>query len=286
MVASVGSILEKVKVNAVDILSAIAILVVGVLFAHFIRALMRRSLAPRIPAHAYKPLENLVFYSLLVTAGVLALYPLGLNLSSLVVAGGLTGIVVGFAAQSAMSNLISGLFLLVEQPLRVGDPVSVAGVSGVVANISFLSTTVRTWDGTLVRMPNNTGFNEQIVNYYRTRARRVEFLIGIHYESDIDRAIEAIRSMMEEHPYCLVNPKPEVFVEEYANSSINLRVRCWAPPQVWFATKVELLTGLKKVLDEAGITIPYPQLDLHIASAEAPVRVRLEGEGRAGGRAA
>jgi small-conductance mechanosensitive channel len=279
----VSGVLEKVKVNALEILSAAAIIVVGVLFAYFVRALMRRSLAPRMPPHAYKPLENLVFYSLLATAGVLALYPLGLNLSSLIVAGGLTGIVVGFAAQSALGNLISGLFLLVEQPLRVGDPVSVAGVSGVVANISFLSTTIRTWDGTLVRIPNNTVFNEQVVNYYRTRARRVEFTIGIHYDSSIEKAVEAIRRLMEDHPYCLVNPQPEVFVEEYADSSINLRVRCWAPPQVWFATKVDLITRLKSVLDEAGVAIPYPQLDLHIASAESPVRVRLEGEG---GRAA
>ncbi|MEB3851422.1 MAG: mechanosensitive ion channel family protein [Desulfurococcales archaeon] len=272
-----GAVLERVKVNMLDILSAIAILAVGVLFAQFVRAIMRRSLAPRLPPHAYKPLENAVFYGLAILAGVLALYPLGLNLSSLVVAGGLTGIVVGLAAQNALGNLISGVFLLIEQPLRVGDPITVAGVSGVVANISFLSTTIRTWDGTLVRIPNSTVFNEQIVNYYRTRARRVEFLIGIHYQSSIEKAVEALMRLMDGHPYCLVNPAPEVFVEEYADSSVNLRVRCWAPPQVWFSTKTSLLTRLKSALEEAGVEIPYPQLDLHIASSQATLRVELEG---------
>jgi len=266
--------------RVVDVLSAVAILVAGVVFAYIIRLLMRRSISPRLPPGTYKPLENLVFYSIVATAVVLALYPLGLNLSSIVVAGGLASLAVGLAAQNSLGNLISGLFLLIEQPLRVGDPVAIGDVSGVVVNISLLSTTIRTWDGTLVRIPNNTVFGGEIVNFYRTRARRVEFTIGIHYASSIKTAVDAIMKLMEEHPYCLVNPRPEVFVEEYADSSVNLRVRCWAPPQVWFSTKVELQTRLKETLEAAGVEIPYPQLDLHIKSAEEPVRVRLEEGGR------
>lgn len=272
--------LPALRLGVVNVLSAISIFVAGVLFAYLIRAVMRRSLAPRIPPGTYKPLENIVVYSIIGTSVVLALYPLGLNLSSLVVAGGLASLAVGLAAQNSLGNLISGIFLLVEQPLRVGDPVTIGDVSGVVTNISLLSTTIRTWDGTLVRIPNNTVFGSQIVNYQRTRARRVEFVVGIHYSSSISDAIDALMRLMESHPYCLVNPKPEVFVEEYADSSVNLRVRCWAPPQAWFQTKVELLTKLKDTLESAGIEIPYPQLDLHIRSAEAPLRVSIEEGGQ------
>jgi small-conductance mechanosensitive channel len=271
----------SLEVRVVNVLSALAILAAGVFLAYLVRIAMRRSLAPRIPAGTYKPMENLAFYSIIATFIVLALYPLGLNLSSLIVAGGLASLAVGLAAQNSLGNLISGIFLLIEQPLRVGDPVSIGDVSGVVTNISLLSTTIRTWDGTLVRIPNNTVFGGEIVNYYRTRARRVEFVVGVHYNTDIEKAVGVIMKFMEDHPYCLVNPAPEVFVEEYGDSSVNLRVRCWAPPQVWFSTKVELLTKLKKILEDAGIEIPYPQLDLHIRSSEASIKVRVE-ESRSG----
>ncbi len=267
--------LGSIGVEATRIAATIAILVVGILFAVIVRLGMRRSLSQKMPPHVYKPLENFTFYGLLILAGILALYPLGLDLTSLIVAGGFTGLVLGLAAQNALGNLVSGLFLLAEQPIRVGDPASVAGVSGIVADINILSTVIRTWDGVLVRIPNNRVFNEIITNYYRTSARRVEILIGVHYNTDIDHALAVVKKLMEDHPYCLVNPSPEVFVEEYADSSINLRARCWAPPQVWFATKVELQTRLKKVLEEAGIEIPYPQLDLHLRSAEARVAVEL-----------
>ncbi len=260
-------------------LAAAVIFAVGLFIAGLVRAGMRRSLAPKMPPHVYKPLENVTFYSLLFLAGVAALQPFGVNLSALLVAGGFAGIVVGFASQSALSNLVSGIMLLIEQPLRVGDPVSVAGVSGVVVNISVLSTRIRTWDGPVVRIPNNDVFNSVITNYVRMKARRVEITIGVHYDSDIDKVVETLKSFMAEHPLCLVNPGPEVFVEEYADSSINVKMRCWAPPQAWFATKVDLQTRVKKALDEAGIQIPYPQLDLHLVSAKAEVPVRLKKEG-------
>ncbi len=283
-VGLLNAIIETAKTRFYTVLLSIIILVVGVLIAYIVRGALRRSLKPRLPQHVYRPLEALVFYSLLFLAGVSALYPFGINLSALLVAGGFAGIVVGLAAQNTLSNLVSGLMLLVEQPLRVGDPVSVAGVSGVVVNISVFSTTIRTWDGPIVRIPNNEVFNSVITNYIRMRARRVEFTIGIHYSSDVDKAVQVLKEFVSDHPMCLVNPAPEAFVEEYADSSVNIRVRCWAPPQAWFATKVDLQTRVKKVLEEAGIEIPFPQLDLHIIDQREPLRLRLEGEDAASGK--
>ncbi|GAB6148136.1 mechanosensitive ion channel family protein [Stetteria hydrogenophila] len=266
------------------VLLAAVIFAAGLFIASFVRSIMRRNVAPRLPMHVYKPLENVTFYGLLFFAGIAALQPFGVRLSSLLVAGGFAGIVIGFASQNALSNLISGVMLLAEQPFKVGDPIFVAGVGGVVVNVGVLSTTIRTWDGTFVRIPNNEVFNSVITNYFKVKARRIEFTIGVHYNTDIDKALEVIKKLVDDHPFCLINPAPDVFVEEYADSSINLKVRCWAPPQVWFATKVELQTRIKKALDEAGIQIPYPQLDLHIISSKTEIPVRLkreEGEGGA-----
>jgi len=269
--------LASLRFRVVDVLSALAILAVGVFLAFIVRAAMRRSLAPRIPVATYKPMESLVFYSIIATFSILALYPLGLNLSSLIVAGGLTSLIIGLAAQNSLGNLISGIFLLIERPFRVGDPVSIGDVSGVVVNIGLLSTIIRTWEGTLARIPNNTVFGGKIVSYSGTRARRIEFTIGVSYDTDVEKAIGVIMKLVKEHSYCLVNPAPQVFVDGYGDSSINLKVWCWTPPQVWYSTKVELLTKIKRILEEAGIVIPYPQLDLHVRSFEAPIKVRVEG---------
>ncbi|BEP17883.1 mechanosensitive ion channel family protein [Pyrofollis japonicus] len=273
-----SGVLVSLKARLEALAAAVAILVATILFALLVRRIMRRSLQGRLPQYVYKPLENITVYTIIFLGAVAALAVLGVNLSGLLVAGGIAGIVIGFASQQAVSNLISGLFLLMEQPLRIGDPVTLGDVSGVVADINIFSTRIRTWDGTIVRVPNSTAFTSIITNYYRTRARRVEIRIGLSYGTDIDKAINVLRGMMEEHPFCLVNPAPEVFVEDYGDSAIVFTMRCWAPPQVWFATKVDLQTRLKKELDKAGIEIPFPQLDLHIKdSAPIPVEGLREG---------
>jgi len=271
-------VVGRVTANAEKLLVAAAAILASVALAFLVRRVMRRSLEHRLPSHVYKPLENLVFYGI-VGLGVLgAAAPFGVSLGSLLVAGGFAGLVVGLASQQAVSNLVSGMFLLVEQPLRVGDPVSVGGVSGIVVDINLLSTRIRTWDGYIVRMPNSSIYSASITNYARTRARRVELRIGVSYDADLDKALEALRALIEEHPFCLVNPAPEVFVEDYADSAIVLNARCWAPSQVWFTTRTALMTAVKRQLDRYGVEIPYPQLDLHIRdSAEIPVRLGREG---------
>lgn len=266
------AVIKGIKTRITSIAIAIAVLVASVLFALLTRRLMRRSLKGRLPEYMYKPIENIVFYSIIFAGVVAALYPLGINLSGLIVAGGIAGIVIGFASQQAVSNLISGMFLLMEQPLRIGDPVSLEGVEGVVSDINVFSTKVRTWDGTIVRIPNSTVFTSIITNYYRTRARRVEIRIGLSYDTDIEKALEVLHRLMDEHPFCLVNPAPEVFVQDYGDSAIVFTMRCWAPPPVWFRTKVELQTRLKEELDKAGIEIPFPQLDLHVKDVP-PIRL-------------
>jgi len=254
----------NLKAKFTEIIVAAVIIIVSVFIALFIRNAMRKSLQQRLPSYAYKPLENFVFYGIIVIGILSALSPFGISLSGLLVAGGFAGIVIGFASQQTVSNFISGLILLIEQPLRIGDPITIGEVSGVVIDINILSTKIRTWDGYIVRIPNSIIFNSNITNYMRTRARRVEITIGISYDSDIEKARETLLKMMQEHPYCLVNPGPEVFVDNYADSAIILKARCWTPPPVWFATKTDLQTRLKKVLEDAGITIPFPQLDVHI----------------------
>ncbi|MCE4628199.1 MAG: mechanosensitive ion channel family protein [Desulfurococcales archaeon] len=272
----IGGLVNTLGSEIKDALMAALILGAGVLVALLVRTNMRRSLSQRLPQHVYKPLENVTFYSIIFTAAVAALKPFGIDLGSLLVAGGLASIVVGLAAQNTLSDVISGLFLLMEQPIRVGDPVELEGITGEVIDIRVLSTLIRTWDGHLVRIPNKKVFDAVIANFSRTRARRIDFSVSIHYQSDLKTAIQAIMEFIGESPYCLLKPAPEVYVDAYGDSGIILRVRCWTPTRLWYPAKMSLQTGLKDVLEKVGITIPYPQLDVHLVESKPRYSVVIE----------
>jgi len=250
--------------NIVTYLQVLISVVAVVVIALLLRYWMRRSVRSRMPIHIYTLLEKAVVYAVLILGVMAALAPLGLELSGLLIAGGVAGIVIGFAAQTVVANLLSGLFLYVESPFKVGDSVEIMGYGGKVEDISILSTKIRTWDGVLVRLPNDKVFNSDITNYSRSVARRFSFNIGIPYDSNIDEAKNALLRLMEEDPMVLVNPSPQVLVKEYGDSSIVLEVRGWAPTQVWFDTYMRILGNAKEALEREGIEIPYPQLDVHL----------------------
>jgi small-conductance mechanosensitive channel len=178
------------------------------------------------------------------------------------VAGGLTGIVVGLAAQTVLSNLFSGLFMYFDRPLRVGDSIELPeyNVSGVVTDIHVISTRIRTWDGLYVRIPNDKIFTATIKNLMANAARRIEFDIGISYSSDIEKARKIMLEAAHNHPFALAEPPPDVFVKEYGDSAVILSYRVWAPTSVWWGVRTQLLEVIKKRFDEEGIEIPFPQV--------------------------
>ena len=251
------------EIGIEQILSYISVgitIAASVIIAWIFRYLLRKSVMKKLPQYVYVPIEKLIFYGIIILGAITALRPLGFDLSGLLVAGGIVGIVIGFASQTVVANLLSGLFLFIDRPLKIGDAVKVEeGVEGRVVDISIFSTKIRKWDGCMVRVPNDKLFNNVILNFEGSPIRRVEFKIGISYSSDIEKAKKAILSIIEEHPFALVQPPPDIFVDDYGNSAIVLNVRCWAPSSVWFQTKKEIISKVKEALDKAGIEIPFPQ---------------------------
>jgi small-conductance mechanosensitive channel len=230
----------------------------SIIIALIFRHLMRRSIARRFPNYIYVPLEKTIFYGIIILGSIAAIRPLGLDLSGLLLAGGIIGIVIGFASQTVVSNLLSGLFLFIDRPLKIGDPVRVEDIEGRVVDISMFSTKIRAWDGYIVRVPNDKVFNSIITNFERTPVRRIAFKIGVSYNTDLEKAKKAIMRAIEEHPFALITPSPEVFIDSFGENAIILSVRCWAPASVWFATKKDLIGAIKKELDKEGIVIPLP----------------------------
>jgi len=198
---------------------------------------------------------------------VLSVLPtIGVHPSGLLVAGGVAGIVIGFASQSVVGNLISGLFLIIERPMKLGDSVNIAGTAGVVEDIRIISTTLRTFDGLYVRIPNEKVFTTDITNYVAHVAWRLEYVVGIRYTDDADKAIGIIKKLSEDHPLTLKNPSGDIFVDNLGDNAVNIMVRIWVPSTEWYGVKKELLWKIKTALEAEGIEIPFPQRTIWFAN--------------------
>ncbi len=246
-------------VTLYNFLFAVLVTFIAVLLARIITRNLRRVLTDKLKKDQLELLLKSIYFGILLIA-FLSISPLlGINLSGLLVAGGILGIIIGFASQSVVSNLVSGIFLLAEKPVKIGDQIEVEGVRGIVEDVNILSTIIRTYDGLYVRVPNDKLFASNIVNFSANVARRFEYVVGISYRSDINKAIELIKKVIEDHPFVLKNPEPLIFVDELGESSVNVSIRAWTPTSEWFNVRIELLQKIKESFDENGIEIPFPQ---------------------------
>ncbi|WP_415282871.1 mechanosensitive ion channel family protein [Candidatus Nitrososphaera sp. FF02] len=244
-------------------LLTIIIIVAGFAIAHAVRLFTVKYFGNRLPPDTRKTVSRTFYYGIVAVALLSALGVSGLDLSGLFLAGGIAGIVIGFAMQSLFSNLISGIFLHFDKPMKIGDPVLITGklpdVAGVVVEVTALSTRMRMFDGTYVRLPNSDVFLSEIRNYSGAVARRVEFAVGVSYDSDTQKVMQVIRQSLADTPLVLVEPAPDVYVDTLANSAVSINVWCWVPFSLWFDMRKQLVEQVMNALTKNGIEIPLPQ---------------------------
>lgn len=240
---------------------AVVVTIIGtVLIAKVTTIYLRRSFKEKISKDHLDIILKVVYYSIIIIAILFFVFPiLGVEASSLLVAGGVVGLVIGFASQNIVGNLMSGFFLMVERPIKVGNQVNIGGNAGWVEDINIISTIIRTYDGLYVRIPNEMVFTDSIINYVAHVARRFEYMVGIRYSDDADEAIYIIKKVIESYPFALKSPGPLVFVDNLGDNSVNITVKIWAPTTNWYALKTEILWKIKKTLEENGIEIAFPQ---------------------------
>jgi small-conductance mechanosensitive channel len=253
-------------ITGFDLIETVVFLIIAILIARLVVIYLRRSLKDRMSRDIMEITIKVIYYTIIVIAVLFALKRLEIELSGLLVAGGIIGIVIGFATQSIVGNLVSGLFLMIERPIKIGDQVDIDGTSGYVEDIHTVSTIIRTYEGLYVRIPNEKVFTNKITNYVANTARRFQYVVGIRYSDDADEAIEIIKDLIEEHPIALKNPSATVFVDNLGDNAINIIVRIWAPPTEWYDLKMEMLWKIKKGLEENGIEIAFPQQTVWFAN--------------------
>jgi len=235
---------------------------VGIILARTVRLLFSKYYAPKLPQDTAKNFGKLIYFGIIIISFLVFTSTTGVDFSGLLVAGGIFGIVIGFATQSVVSNLISGIFLMIEKPVKQGDKIEIPGsdVTGTLLDISTFSVRVRRFDGTIIRIPNESFFTSNIRSLSSTPVRRSEAIVGIAYKEDIDGAISVIEKQIRKSmTFVLILPKPEFRVSELADSSVNIEILVWHPRDDWDQVGPKLLKVVKNALDDAGIEIPFPQ---------------------------
>ena len=196
----------------------------------------------------------------------------GLNLNTLAIIGGTLGIGVGFGLQQIVGNWVAGLVLLIEQPVRIGDVISVKSLAGTIVRIGGRSTWVRTYDDEVVIIPNSDLTNHQVVNWTANDLKvRLTLPVGVSYGSDPEQVRNSLLQIMEENSEVLKTPPPEVIFKDLGDSSLDFLLRFWAevsPEQDHYGLKSDLYFAILKSFRELGIEIPFPQRDVHLRNAD------------------
>lgn len=218
---------------------------------------------------------KVVFWPLTLIIAVSVLRELGFSLAPLLGAAGIVGVALGFASQTSVSNIISGFFLLGEEPFKVGDVITVGDLTGVVMTIDMLSVKIRTFDNRMVRIPNESLVKAQFINNTFFPVRRVDIPVGVAYREDMERVREVLMEVARQNPHVLMEPEPLVIFQGYGASSIDFTLAVWARRETFLTVRNSITEDVKRRFDRDGIEIPFPHISVYTGSETGPFPVRV-----------
>ena len=249
---------------AVNIVAAIVIIIVGMIIARVVSGALNRLMVSRqIDATVADFLSALVRYGIIAFTLIAALGRVGVQTASVIAVLGAAGLAIGLALQGSLSNLAAGVLLVTFRPFRAGEYVDLGGIAGTVLQVQIFSTTLRTVDGRIVVVPNGKIIAGNIINFSREPVRRNEFIIGVAYDSDIDKVKELLTAIVESDERILKERERTVRLNELGPSSINFVVRVWSKSGDLQNVYWDVLERIKRDFDANGISFPYPQMDVN-----------------------
>ncbi len=244
---------------------AIAILAIGYWLTNKIVALVKRLMGKtEIDGILIDFTGTVLKTVLLLVISIAALNQLGVDTTSLIALLGAAGLAVGLALKDSLQNFASGVMLILLRPFTKGDFVEIAGVSGVVDQVGLFSTQLHTGDNREIIIPNGKIYGDTITNYSARDTRRVDMTFGIGYEDNLKQAKQILERLVSEDERVLKEPAPVVALAELGDSSVNFTVRVWVNSGDYWAVKWDMNEKVKLAFDDAGISIPYPQMDIHL----------------------
>lgn len=249
---------------SMNILFAIATLILGMIFARFIAGGLSKVLTKKkLDNTIVDFVSSMVRYIIIAFVVIAALSRIGVETTSFVAIIGAAGLAVGLALQGSLSNFASGVLIIALRPLKAGEYIEAAGVEGFVESVQIFSTALTTTDNKYVVVPNSSILGGNIVNYSRKPTRRIDLVIGVSYSADLAKTKTVLEAVLIANSKVLSTPSPQIAVAELADSSVNLVVRPWVNSDDYWPIRFELIEAIKNGLDEAGIEIPFPQMDIH-----------------------
>jgi small conductance mechanosensitive channel len=251
-----------------QIIAAIAILLIGryvaILARNILRRVMRKS---NVEETLIYFVSNVAYVALLVFVVIAALGQLGVHTASFVAVIGAAGLAVGLALQGSLSNFAAGVLMIIFKPFKVGDYIEAAGVAGTVAEIGIFTTELKTPDSKKVIVPNAKATGDNIINYSALGQRRVDIVAGVSYRDDLDKVRRVLEQIMAEDDRILKDPAPTIAVLALGQSSVDFAVRPWVKATDYWGVMFDTQEKIKKRFDAEGISIPFPQRDVHVYNA-------------------
>lgn len=252
-----------------NILEALIILIIGLWLASWLSGATRRTLDKykRVDG-TLKPLfASLVRYTIVIMTVIAILSQFGVQTASIIAVLGAAGLAIGLALQGTLQNIAAGIMLLILRPFKVGDFIDAGPVSATVDEIGLFTSQFTTVDGVYVSCPNSSLWNSKITNYSRNNKRRMDLVVGISYDDDIGKAVEILSGLMEKDDRVLKDPAPQCMVTTLGDSSVNITMRMWAMSSDFWVLKWDMTRWSKEKIEEGGLSIPYPQRDVHMLPA-------------------
>lgn len=251
------------------IVAAIAIFFIGKWGVRKITAFTKKlMLKAEVDLTLVEFLENVIYFALLIVIILASLNALGINTTSFLAVFGAASLAIGLALKDSLSNIGAAVLIIIFRPFRVGDFIDAAGASGTIEQINLFSTIMVTPDNKTIMIPNSSIIGSNITNYSSKPTRRVNLVFGIDYGDDLKLAKDILNRIANEDERVLQDPAPFVAVGELADNSVNFVVRVWVKTEQYWDVHFDLLEKVKLAFDAEGISIPFPQMNIHIQKEE------------------
>ncbi len=257
-----------VTTYAFSVLGAIIILVIGFYVASKVKSAVFRLVNRRGETTLAHFLAGVARYAVLVLVFVMVLQQFGVKTASVIAALGAAGLAIGLALQGTLQNIAAGVMLLFLRPFKIGDFIDTGSAMGTVQEIGLFATELKTLDGLYLLAPNSTVWGSEITNYSYHNKRRFDLTVGIGYDDDIDLALNTLEELVRSDSRVLGDPEPFLYVSNLGDSAVEVVARVWIGSSDWWVTSRELTKKAKLAFDEKGISIPFPQRDVHHYNVE------------------
>lgn len=268
IIQSIQDILTPVVIG--HVIRILIILLLGFPLLKLLVRLVSKSVKKRYSMQTEMIVKKIIYYVGVLIILMMVLNEFGFKLSAILGAAGIMGIAIGFAAQTSVSNVISGLFLISERPFAVGDVVQIGNTTGMVLSIDLLSIKMRTFDNRFVRIPNETIVKTESVNISRFPIRRMDLDIGVAYKEDIRRVIDVLKDIAAKNPYCLEEPEPMIFLNNFGDSALMIRYALWFEKTDVINLRRSIMVDIKERFDAEGIEIPFPHRTIYTGEVTKP----------------